>query len=92
MSQKRYAFCVFVFNNGQPLSDVMIPEEREALVQQMTHTGASSLKGSASSNVYMWRTGFNCMFKYMLTAIGFEYIIAVLPRLNTAMECICHTY
>jgi hypothetical protein len=46
------------------------------MVQPMTHPGASSLKGSVSSKVEMWRAGFNCMFKNMLTAIVFEYIIA----------------
>jgi hypothetical protein len=65
-----------------------IPEEWEAMVHQMTHPGASSLKGSVSSNVEMWPAGFNCMFKNMLTAIVFENIIANLhnphrPRFPT---------
>ena len=42
----------------------------------MTPAGVSSLKGRVSSNVEMWRAGFNCMFKNMLTAIVFEYITA----------------
>ncbi len=46
------------------------------MVQRMTHPGASSLKGHVSSNVEMWRAGFKFMFKNMLTAIVFEYIIA----------------
>jgi hypothetical protein len=41
------------------------------MVQQMTNPGASSLKGCVPSNVEMWRAGFNCMFKNMLTAIVF---------------------
>jgi hypothetical protein len=38
----------------------------------------SRFKGRVSSKVEMWRAGFNCMFKNMLTAIVFEYITAIL--------------
>jgi hypothetical protein len=50
-------------------------EKWEAMAQPMTHPGASSLKGSVSSNVEMWPVSI-CIFKNILTAIVFEYIIA----------------